>query len=81
MSKLKWKRSSDGFCESKCDRYHIVPLYCSCVKPQFFELWFYPEGSGTPEKTRLRKKLSSMDSTQRESKEHAQEHHDKQGGA
>lgn len=36
---IEWKRSNDGFAESKCGRYRITPLYFSCVKPQSFTLW------------------------------------------
>jgi len=53
---VKWKRSDDGYASSHCGRWKIVPLYCSCVKPQFFDL--YRDG----------KKVRSMMASQREAK-------------
>lgn len=61
--KVAWKRSSDGFCESADGKWHITPLYCGCVKPQFFELWFYPQGIHA-QPPRLRRKILSMESSQ-----------------
>lgn len=72
--RLKWARSNDGFCDSKCKRYKITPLYCGCVKPQFFELWFYPKGFGEDGFRGERVKVSSMSSSQREAKEDAERH-------
>lgn len=53
---VKWKRSDDGYANSHCGHWKIVPLYCSCVKPQFFDL--YRDG----------KKVRSMMASQREAK-------------
>lgn len=70
-AKVKWRRSSDGFCDSACGRYKITPLYCGCVKPQMFDLWFYPNGLGGE-----RKKIDGMASSQRECKDAANRHHE-----
>lgn len=58
--KIKWNRSSDGFCDSKDGKWKITPLYMSCVNPQAFKLEY--EG----------KVVDSMASTQREAKESAE---------
>ena len=38
MTKIKWKRSSDGYCDSHCGHWRITPRYCGRTKPQFFDL-------------------------------------------
>jgi hypothetical protein len=39
MSRLvKWNRSEEGYCESKCGRYLIKPLYCGQTTAQMYEL-------------------------------------------
>ena len=53
---IRWKRSQEGFADSHCGHWSIHPLYCSCVKPQFFDL--YRDG----------KKIRSMLATQRAAK-------------
>ena len=35
-AQIKWKRSKDDHCESKCGRFVIVPLYCGATRPQFY---------------------------------------------
>lgn len=35
---IRWKRAQDGFVESHCGRWRIVPLYCGCVNPQAYKL-------------------------------------------
>lgn len=36
---ILWKRSRDGFVESHCGEWRIVPLFCACTRPQDYELW------------------------------------------
>ena len=64
MSKIKWGRSDDGFVDSKCGRFFIVPKFWSCVKPQDFDIEYKgPDG--------IKKTIGNRD-TQREAKEVAQ---------
>lgn len=35
---IKWGKSSEGYCASKCGRFTIAPLWCGRVKPQFWKL-------------------------------------------
>ena len=35
---VKWKRSCEGFVDSHCGVWAILPLYCGCVDPQCYEL-------------------------------------------
>lgn len=63
--KAEWKRSADGFCESVDGKWYITPLYCGRVKPQFFDLWYYPRGIHVLP----RRQLLSMAASQRECKE------------
>lgn len=58
---IKWKRSNDGFCDSKDGKWKITPLYMSCVNPQAFKLTY----EGTV--------VDSMASTQREAKASAEQ--------
>ena len=39
MTRIQWKRSDEGFCESKCGRFDIVPLYCGRCDPQYYEVY------------------------------------------
>ena len=61
MKKVKWNRSEDGFVNSKCGDYRIVPKWWGRVQPQEFVLEF------------MGKRICSRD-TQREAKEQAQIH-------
>lgn len=36
---IKWHRAVDGFVESHCKRWRIVPLYCGSTRAQDYELW------------------------------------------
>lgn len=38
MKTVQWKRSQDGFVESRCGRWKITPEYWSCTDPQAFTL-------------------------------------------
>ena len=38
MKMLKWKRSDDGFVDSKCGRFQIVPRWWGRVAPQEYIL-------------------------------------------
>lgn len=38
MRPIEWKRSEDGYCDSKCGRWRIRPLFCTRVNPAAFEL-------------------------------------------
>lgn len=58
---IRWKRPNDGFVESHCGEWRIVPLYCGCTRPQDYELW------------RLNKAVASMCGTQRGAKDAAEE--------
>lgn len=60
MGKIQWKRSNDGFVDSKCGKWVIVPLYCGSTRAQFFEL------------KHERKTITRMASSQREAKEDAE---------
>jgi hypothetical protein len=51
-----WKRSDDGFCDSKCGIYKIVPKFWGCLNPTSYELW-------------TNGKLSATRTTQKECKE------------
>jgi hypothetical protein len=57
---IRWKRSSDGFVESRDGRWRISPLYWGCTRPQMFEL------------LRDGKRVASYCSTQREAKDSAE---------
>jgi len=35
---IKWHRSEDGFCSSKCGRYKIKPLYMGRAQPVMFRI-------------------------------------------
>lgn len=35
---IHWKRSREGFVESRCGRWKITPEYWGCVDPQAFTL-------------------------------------------
>jgi hypothetical protein len=61
LKKVKWNRSEDGFVNSKCGDYRIVPKWWGRVQPQEFVLEF------------MGKRICSRD-TQREAKEQAQIH-------
>lgn len=56
---IRWKRSTEGYCDSHCGRWKITPLYCGRVKPQFFDL--YRDGQ----------KVALMLSSQRQAKDRA----------
>lgn len=58
---MRWRRSVDGYCKSADGRWHIVPLYCGCVRPRFYEL----------RDIRTGRAVSGMHATQREAKEDA----------
>lgn len=57
---IKWNKSRDGYAESKCGDWRIVPLCCGTTVPQFYDLFFKGE------------KVSSLNETQREAKESAE---------
>lgn len=57
---IRWKRSNDGFVESRDGRWRVVPLYAGCTRPQMFELF------------RDGKSVATYCSTQREAKEAAE---------
>lgn len=63
--KIRWGRSEDGYVDSRCGRFKIRPLYCSCVKPQWYETTYYG------------KTISRWCSTQRDAKVVCQCHFDK----
>lgn len=65
---VKWNRSEDGYCESKCGRFWITPSWNSCVNPQDFDLAF----KLTPR--HKWKKIRRMENTQRDCKEAAEWH-------
>lgn len=35
---IKWGRSEDGFVDSKCGRFSIVPNYCGTTRPQDYNV-------------------------------------------
>lgn len=37
---IKWKRSDEGYCDSHCDRFDIVPLYCGTTRPQAYAVYY-----------------------------------------
>lgn len=37
---VDWNRSKDGYCESKCGRFHISPLYLGRCSPVEYELYY-----------------------------------------
>lgn len=39
VTKIRWHRSDDGFVESKCGQWRIVPNYCGTTRPQDYQLW------------------------------------------
>ncbi len=36
---VKWYRSSDGYTDSHCERFHIYPLFIGCCTAQAYELY------------------------------------------
>lgn len=56
---IRWKRSNDGFVESHCGEWSIVPMYWGCVNPQVYNL------------LRRGEVVSGMCGTQRDAKEDA----------
>lgn len=38
-AEVKWHRSTEGFCKSKCGRLEIRPQWCGRVNPVFFALY------------------------------------------
>ncbi len=35
---IRWHKARDGFASSHCGHWTIVPLFCGCVRAQWFEL-------------------------------------------
>lgn len=63
---IQWKRSEEGFTESKCGRFEIEPIFIGRTTPQAFQL-YYRETAFVP-----RKKIRGFCDTQREAKNYAQ---------
>ena len=38
MAAVKWERSKDGFCKSKCGRFRIKPIFAGRVKPIWYQV-------------------------------------------
>jgi hypothetical protein len=66
-SKIKWERSEEGYCDSKCDRFEIVPLFCGTTRPQYYDLYYNDPFDLS------RKKVTSLADTQRSCKEEAED--------
>ncbi len=39
MRRVKWERPSEGYVDSKCGRFAIVPNYCGATRPQDYNAW------------------------------------------
>jgi len=37
---VKWERSEEGYVDSKCGRFEIVPLFCGTTRPQYYEMYY-----------------------------------------
>lgn len=67
---LQWKRSEDGYTETKCGHYEIEPRHNHSTRPQWFVLYYRP----TPDSKR--EELHYFNDTQRDAKASAQFHAD-----
>ncbi len=65
---VKWNRSCDGYCFSKCSRYTIKPNFNSCVNPTDYDLVYFGSSSLG------RKVIARMEPTQKRCKEIAEDH-------
>ncbi len=63
----EWGRSDDGYCDSKCGRFEIRPIYSGRVQPIWYALW------------KLDVRIGWYD-TQREAKQAAEDHEYEFGG-
>lgn len=61
MKTIRWGKSKEGYCDSKCGRFSISPQWCGRVNPVFWKL--------VDNKTKTETRCCS---TQREAKEAAQ---------
>jgi hypothetical protein len=59
-AKIAWKRSNEGFVDSKDGKWSISPLYCGGTRPQFFELSYE------------RRTITRLASSQRDAKDEAE---------
>lgn len=62
MPIIKWLRSEEGYVDSKCGRFEIVPLWCGTTRPQYFDCYY------TDPFDLSRKKVTSLTDTQRDCK-------------
>ena len=37
---IKWQRSDEGYCDSHCGRFEIVPLFCGTTRPQYYDCYY-----------------------------------------
>ena len=63
-TRIKWKRSQEGYVDSHCGRFEISPLYFSCVNPRSFKVEYVDGGE--------RIVIASSKDSQRDAKRAAQ---------
>ena len=66
MKRIKWNRSREGFKNSKCGRFEIIPKFCGCTEAQAYTLQRRNSDGGVRE-------ISLYCETQREAKEDAED--------
>ena len=64
---IKWERSDEGYCDSKCGRFDIVPLYCGTTRPQYYACYY------TDPVTLGRTKVTTLSDTQRDCKDEVED--------
>ena len=75
MNIIKWARSDEGYCDSKCLRFEIVPLFCGTTRAQYFDLYF----TADIVLTHTRKRIASLCDTQRDCKAEAEDFMKREG--
>ncbi len=55
---IKWQRSDEGYVDSHCGRFDIVPLYCGTTRPQYYACYY------TDPVTLGRTKVTALSDTQ-----------------
>jgi hypothetical protein len=63
--KIKWGKSEEGYVESKCGRWRIVPLYCGTTSPQMYEIIDDDEGRRWTGDTQRMLKADAQDAVDR----------------
>lgn len=74
MAKVKWKRSDEGYVESKDGRFDIMPLWCGTTTPQYYEVY-----DNEPKDGGSRVRIAALCDTQKECKEEVEDYLQRMG--